>query len=111
MYLFTFRAIVNPKSKTAFEHSDAGGAYVNCWISFKDRDGAEKLAKFYIKKAGWIPEMKTEESQVQKSWCKKKTDKKYYAEALKYGYTLVLNMWPKTAQDAGYDYESEETNR
>ena len=107
MYLFTFRSRVNPKSKAAEKFSDVGGAYVSCWISFKDLEASEKLAKLLIRHAGWIPEKKVEESKVQKKWCKKRSDKQCYSEALKYGYTLVFNMWPKDAEDADVNYEAE----
>lgn len=106
MYLFTFHSKVNPKSKTAGKFRDVGGAYVSCWVSFKDFQASVKLAKLLIRDAGWIPEKKVEESKVQRKWCKKKSDEQYYAEALKYGYTLVFNMYPKDAEDANVDYES-----
>ena len=108
MYLFTFRSKVNPKSRDAGRLADVGGAYVNCWISFKDYGAAEKLARLLIRDAGWIPEKKVEESKVQKKWCKKKSDKQYYSEALKHGYTLVFNTWPKDAADAGVDHEAQD---
>lgn len=108
MYLFTFSARVNPKSSDAERLADVGGAYVSCWISFKDYEASEKLAKLLIRDAGWIPGKKVDESKVQKKWCRKKSDKRYYAEALKYGYTLVFNMWPRDAEDADVDYEAED---
>jgi hypothetical protein len=106
MFLFTFRSRVNPKSKEAEKLKKVGGAYVNCWINFKDYDGAEKLAKLLIKEQGGIPEVKTDESIVQKKFLEKNEDKQYYAEAIKYGYTLVFHMWPENAPDAGEDYEA-----
>jgi hypothetical protein len=105
MYLFTFRSRVNPKSKAAKEFGDIGGAYVNCWVSFKDYSGAEQLAKLLIREQGWIPEIKTDESVVRKRSLKKR-EKQYYSEALKYGYSLVFHLWPKDAPDANEDYES-----
>jgi hypothetical protein len=59
MFLFTFRSRVNPKSKKFERLADVGGAYVNCWINFKDFEAAEKLARLLIKAEGWIPEIKT----------------------------------------------------
>jgi hypothetical protein len=108
MFLFTFRSRVNPKSKEVKRLRDVGGAYVNCWINFKDYDAAEKLAKLLIRESGWIPEKKTEVSRVAKKSLKKKKDKQYYSEAIKYGYTLVFHMWPRDAPDADKDYEAEE---
>jgi len=65
------------------------------------------IAKLLIKEQGWIPEAKTDESRVQKKLLKKKKEKQYYAEAIKYGYTLVFHMWPRDARDADEDYEAE----
>lgn len=106
MFLFTFRSRIKPNSEAAQNFGDVDGAYVNCWINFKDYEASEKLAKLLIRESGWIPEKKTDESIIQKKYLKKKADKKYYSEALKYGYTLVFNMWPKDAQDATVDYDS-----
>ena len=66
MFLFTFGSRVNSKSKEANRLNPVGGAYVNCWINFKDHEAAEKLAKLLIREQGWIPEIKTEESRIQK---------------------------------------------
>jgi hypothetical protein len=52
MFLFTFRSRGNSKSKEANRLSKVGGAYVNCWINFKDYDAAEKLAKLLIREQG-----------------------------------------------------------
>jgi len=95
MYLFTIRSRVNPKSKAAAKKRELGGAYVNYYISFKDFDAAEKLAKLLIRDAGWIPEERTDAWKVQKAKLTTKDDKQYYSEALKYGYCLVFHTWPK----------------
>ena len=107
MYLFTIRSRIKPKSKAAEKFPDIGGAYVNCWIQFKDLEAAEKLAKLLIRERGWIPEKRTDASIIQKKGLKTKKDKQFYAEAIKYGYTLVFNMWWKDAEDADVDYEAE----
>jgi len=107
MFLFTFRSRINPKSKEANRLKDVGGAYVNCWINFKDYDASEKLAKLLIKEQGWIPEKNSAESKIEKKSLRKKKAKQYYAEAMKYGYSLVFDTWPKDAPDAGEDYETE----
>jgi hypothetical protein len=106
MYYFTIRSRINPKSKAAKEFSHAGGAYVGCYISFKDFNAAEKLAKVLIREEGWIPEKRTEGWKLQKNQLKTKKQKQYYSEAIKYGYSLVFNMWPKGAKDAHVDYEA-----
>jgi len=109
MYLITFRSRLNPKSKRAAEEfSDIGGAYVNCRINFKDYEASEKLAKILIRERGFIPEQRTDAWAMQRKHLKTKKQKQYYAEAMKYGYSLVFNLWPKDAPDANADYEAEE---
>jgi len=53
MWYFIIKASPKPDTPQAKE---AGGAYVSCWVNFLIDDGAEHLAKFYVEKAGWIPE-------------------------------------------------------
>ena len=103
MFLFTFRSRLKPKSEAAQRLSDMGGAYVNCYIQFKDYEAAEKLAKLLIKEDGWIPEEMTDAWRVQKNKLKTKKHKQYYSEAIKYGYCLVFHLWPKDAEDADLD--------
>ena len=104
MYLFTIRSRVNRKSKNCEKFKTAAGAYVSCYVSFKDFAAAERLAKMLIRDEGWIPEKRTEAWKLQKKQLKTKKHKQYYAEALKYGYCLVFNMWRKDAKDADVDY-------
>ena len=100
MFLFTIKSRVNRKSKTSRKFHDVGGAYVNCYISFKDFDAAGKLAKLLIRDEGWIPEEIVDAWKIQKRLMRTRKDKQYYAEATKYGYSLVFHLWPKDAPDA-----------
>lgn len=95
MYLFTIEAKVNPKSKVSREFRSFGGAYINCYVSFKNYDAAEKLARLLIREQGWIPMKETEAWELKKSRLKTKKDKQYYSEALRDGYCLVFHLWPK----------------
>jgi hypothetical protein len=52
MYYFLIQATPRPDSEEAKE---ASGAYVNCWINFPLKGGAELLARHYIRKYGWKP--------------------------------------------------------
>ena len=106
MYLITIRSRIKPNSEVAAKYPDISGAYVNCYIQFKDYDAAEKLAKLLIRERGWIPEKRTDAWVLRKSKLKTKKERQYYSEALKYGYTLVFHMWPKDAEDADVDYEA-----
>lgn len=107
MFLFTIKSRTNPKSKATEEFAHIGGAYVSCYIAFKDFVGAEKLAKLLIREEGWIPEKRFEAWKIEKTKLRTKKDKQYYAEAIKYGYCLVFHTWPKDAPDADHEYESE----
>ena len=109
MYLFTIRSRIKPKSEAAKRFPDVAGAYVNAWIQFKDYEAAEKLAKILVRERGWVPEMTTDAWTIRKKGLKTKKDKQCYAEAIKYGYSLVFNMWLKDAPDADVDYEAERT--
>jgi len=108
MFLITFRSRIKPGSRVAKEFADVGGAYVGCYIQFKDFRVAEKIAKLLIRERGWIPEERTDVVVLQKCKLKTKSDKELYVEALKYGYTLAFYMWPKDAED---DVEDEEVAR
>ena len=100
MFLFTIKSRVNRRSKTGRKYHDVGGAYVNCYISFRDFEAAKKLAKLLIRDEGWIPEKVVDAWKIQKRKMRTKRDKQYYAEAIKYGYPLVFHFWPKDAPDA-----------
>lgn len=105
MFLFVFKAKVNPKAKFASDWSDIGGAYAECYVSFKDCEIAEKIAKWALRDHGWIPELKTDAWKLQKNKLSTK-GRQYYAEALRDGYCLVFNTWPADSEDADVDYES-----
>jgi hypothetical protein len=103
MFLFTIKSRVNRKSKTSQKFHDTGGAYVNCYISFRDFEAAKKLAKLLIRDEGWIPEKIVDAWKLQKRQMRTKKDKQYYSEAIKYGYSLVFHLWSKDASDADTD--------
>jgi len=104
MFLFTIKSRVNRRAKTSQRfHDTAGGAYVSCYIAFKDFEAAKKLAKILIRDEGWIPEKVQESWRIQKRQMRTRKDKQYYSEAIKYGYCLVFHHWPKDAPDADLD--------
>jgi hypothetical protein len=63
MWYFILKVSPKPNTELAKE---AGGAYVNCWIDFREKEGAEHLAKFYLEQAGWNHEETQEASWVEK---------------------------------------------
>ena len=50
MWYFLLKVFPKPHTELAKE---AGGAFVNCWINFREKEGAEHLAKFYLEQRGW----------------------------------------------------------
>ncbi|HQR06527.1 MAG TPA: hypothetical protein PLN21_06880 [Gemmatales bacterium] len=84
---------------------DIGGAYVTCWINYKDYQGALVLSYHYCDEEGWVAETLMEVKSVNRKELKKKANKQYYAEAVKYGYSLVFYTWSKNAPDADVEYE------
>ena len=103
MFLFTIKATINPRSLDRKRLPEIGGAYVNCYISFKDFEVAEQLARLLIRKRGWTPAKKSEAWKLQRSKMRTKKQKQYYEEAIKFGYCLVFHMWSKDAPDADQD--------
>ena len=52
MYLFTIAAAPDAENE---EHGEFTHADVSAWINFQEPAGAEELARFYIREAGWTP--------------------------------------------------------
>jgi len=111
MYLITIRSRVNPRSKLAAKYPDVCGAYVLCYISFKDFTAAEQLARWAIRREGWIPETRTDARIVTRKHFKTKKQKQYYSDILKYGYSLVFSMWSADASDNDGNYEGKRKQR
>ena len=64
MWYFILKVSPKPNTEIAKE---AGGAYVNCWIDFREKEGVEDLAKFYLNQAGWNYEETQEVRWVEKA--------------------------------------------
>ena len=50
MWYFLMKVL--PKAGTVLAN-EAAGAFVSCWIDFREKDGAEHLAKYYLDEEGW----------------------------------------------------------
>ena len=87
MYVITYEAKPNEKQK------DVAGAFVNCWINFKDYEASCELAKWYIKTNSWKVKRFFEASELKKKECEPE-DIKYYKEAKKYSYCIVYHTYP-----------------
>jgi hypothetical protein len=92
MYLVQLHTKPKAKSKDA---KKTGGAYVNCWINFSIKGGAELLARHYVEKGDWRILGRAKSTWVtEKTYNKEDVARKYYAEALKDGASLVFHNYP-----------------
>ncbi|WP_299873591.1 hypothetical protein [uncultured Cocleimonas sp.] len=97
--MFIFTIVAKPKPDNN-ESKELGGAYVNAYINFKDEEGAEVIARYYIEDAGWYAEETDEVSWVFKGDLKKSEERyQYFKEAKASGSCLVFNTWPIDAED------------
>jgi hypothetical protein len=94
MYMFTFLARPNPDNA---EYEKAGGAYVNCYIDFREPTGARLLAEHYIRQEKWNPEKL--DGEYEASTPKDEEEGQWLSEAREYGFCLVFHMWPVDAPD------------
>ena len=88
MFHFVLHAV--PKEPTA----DTAGAYVSCWIDFRERDGAELLARHYIEETGWTPGEVEEERWVEEATYAGTPELRYFREAAQDGASFVFHRYP-----------------
>jgi hypothetical protein len=101
VFFFTFEATPAPDSENA---ATDGGAYINCWVNFKQYDGAEVLARYYIEQTGWIPGEITESFIVSGDrYSDDPETLAFYREAEEDGICLSFYIWPRDAPDATDD--------
>lgn len=102
MYLFTLSATPDPDNE---EHKEFDQADVSAWINFQEPAGAEELARFYIREAGWVPgdtlgyyelaeEAMTDEDEM---W-------EFIKEAKEFGHSLLIETWEED-EEAGDEDE------
>jgi TRAP-type mannitol/chloroaromatic compound transport system substrate-binding protein len=97
MWYFELRISPKPDSDSAKE---AAGAFVNCWIDFRERQGAEQLAKFYLDQEGWKYEETTDAKWVQKqSYDDNPEGLKRFLEAESDSASFVIHQWPANGQN------------
>jgi len=102
MYYFVIHSLPGPDADLPTEARGAAGAYVRCWIDFKDLDGAAALARHYIAGAGWIPE----EPDPEQTRCREREDYlddelglQYFDEAVETGVCLSFHVYPADDDD------------
>lgn len=105
MHFFMIHATPKPGTE---QTETVGGAYVNCWINFKLRDGAEVLARHYINQAGWIPDTIEDEGWVEQDEYDTGSEPlSYFQEAQDVGMCLAFHTYPI---DEESDSEPDEWN-
>lgn len=92
MFLFTIVAKPSPDNE---EYKNAGGAYINVWIDFKEQEAAEAIAKFYIEDSDWVTEETGEVSWVTEEEIDSDDDYLCFMEAKECGSCLVFHSWPE----------------
>lgn len=97
MWYFVLRVSPKPNTPLAIE---VGGAFVNCWIDFRERDGAEHLAKFYLSQEGWDYEETQEARWVEKQEYDEDSEgAQYFSEAEINSACFVINRWATNGED------------
>lgn len=97
--MFYFRIEATPSLENEAD-AETGGAFVNCWIDFKIQDGAEELARYYIKQAGWVPGETEAARWVEKEEYREMPETLvWFTEAEEDGVCLVFHSWPVGAED------------
>ena len=92
---------VRPKPRTSLAPR-AAGAFVNCWIDFREKDGAEHLAKYYLAQEGWDYEETKEARWVDEtSYENSSQGQKRFVEAQIHSPSFVVNEWPVDAEADG----------
>jgi hypothetical protein len=89
-----FNYLAEPSVKNLKE--TCGGAYINCWVDFSDREGAEVLAKYYIEKSGWkiIKEVEKAVLVDGSNYKKNAVKRNFYDMAIRDGLCFACFTWP-----------------
>lgn len=90
---------VSPKPETP-PATETGGAFVNCWIDYREQSGAEQLAKFYLEQDGWQYEETQEARWVEKEeYDDDPEGMQYFSDAETNCACFVVNRWPVNGED------------
>ena len=91
MYLFTFTATPNADNE---EHSNFESADVSAWIDFVEPAGAEELARFYIREAGWTPgDLLNFFELAEEAMNAEDETAEFIKESREFGHSLLIEAW------------------
>ena len=91
MYLFTFTATPGADNEEfrQFDYAD-----VSAWIDFAEAAGAEELARFYIRQAGWVPgDLLNYFELAEEALADEGESREFIGEAREYGHSLLIEAW------------------
>lgn len=98
IHYFTIHARPRPGSRLATEW---GGAFVNCWISFRLQEGALVLAKYYIRGQGWLVRSVQEHRWINRAIDLPPGSRRFFREAQTDGACFEFHFYPKSQGRAG----------
>lgn len=92
MYHFIIHCKPNPSNEEYF--GKVLGAYAMILINYKDYKDSVELAKYYVQENNWeIIEWEDEYYEYNKKNDLDKDYQKYYDEVMKYGYSMIFNLY------------------
>ena len=92
--MFWFLIHAHPSSRTG-RWAKLGGAYVACWVHFRQREGALLLARRTIREDGWRVRSVQEQHWIDGPKHAKPGTLRYYREALEDGASFVYHRYPR----------------
>jgi hypothetical protein len=97
--MFQINAQVIP-SRNSENYGKFAGAYASFYINYADIDGAYELAKYYLTQNEWeIKELEEEYFIIENADEIEEDQVEFYKEAMKDGYSLVLNCYETEGED------------
>lgn len=90
LHYFRIHANPVPGSKNA-RH---GGAYISCWVNYPHGEGAEVLARHYIRSWGWRVRSVQEHRYPTRADYSRDPALKYFDEAAADGSSFVFHTYP-----------------
>lgn len=94
--LFYFMIHAQPTASRSGAHR-LGGAYVNCWIDFRNREGALLLARHFVRRDGWRIRSVQESTWIDGPARAVRGTLRWYREAQRLGACFVFNTYPRNA--------------
>jgi len=95
MFCLRYVATPNPGGD---QFSEAGGAYVNCWVRAASQEEAQQRAVSFIRDSGWLVEALEEAYSCSRADFSTTSALSYFDEAEAHGESYVFHTWPPEPQ-------------